>query len=326
VLPALPSYERGGAARSLVSAGTGSAGNADGPALSAQFNEPAGIAVGPDGTLYVCDTGNNLVRKISGDGTVSTLLGAALGTGLRLSCPTGIAVDARGNVFVCDTGNSRIVIIAPDGTADVYAGHGRHQGFADAPDRANARFNLPRGLTIDAAGALYVADFRNDRIRRIDAAGVTTVVSHAGGPTAVAIGPDGTLYYVATWSASIVSVSPSGEQRVLANPAQVYGDKSGPGAQAALRPADGLVFTENALLFCDTGNNRVRSVAFDERNTVSTLLGSGRAGSGIGFGSDTELIMPRGLAATGDGGYLVADALNHRILYFSTASRPANIP
>ena len=316
VVPPVPTHEHGGAARSVVIAGSATPGSTDGPVAQAQFYAPAGVAAGPNGDLFVCDTANRMVRKISKDGQVSTLIGAPLSLGLRLATPTGIAADALGNVFVSDTANNRIVIIDSSGVADVYAGRTHNAGFTDSPDRGQAHFNLPRGICVAPDGALYVADFRNDAIRRIDASGVSTVVSGAGGPTAVAVGPDGTLYYVATWDAAIVSVSTSGVRRVLANPSQAYGNVTGPGVQARLRPADGLVVTEHALLFTDTGNNRIRAVAFDERNTVSTVLGSGRVGSSVGLGSQTELSMPRGLAAM-PGGFAVADAMNHRILFFS---------
>ena len=314
VLPPRPVYERG-AAGSRVAAGSATSGMSDGPALSAQFHEPSGVAAGPTGELYVSDSGNNRICKVSSDGEVTTILGAGV-AGPRLNNPTGIAVDAHGTVFVSDTGNNRIVTIDRDGHAAAYAGSAHHAGHVDAKDPANARFTNPRGLAIDEKGVLYVADFRNNCIRRVDASGVQTVVDAAGGPTAVALGPDGTLYYLSTTAASIMSVSPSGERRVLANPSETYGDKSGPGFQARLRPADGLVFTENALLFCDTGNNRVRAVAFDERHTVSTALGSGHGGSGVG--SQTQLSMPRGLAVTADG-FAVADSLNHRILHFGAS-------
>jgi DNA-binding beta-propeller fold protein YncE len=163
-----------------------------------------------------------------------------------------------------------------------------------------------------------VADYSNDAIRRIDSSGVTTVVTSAGGPTAVAIGPDGTIYYVATWNGSIVSVTKDGTSTTLAN-INSYGDQIGPGATAQLRPVDGLVFTPQGLVVSDTGNNRMRFVAFDPQNTVSNLLGNGQAGAGVGDGIDSQVVLPRGVAAF-NGGYVVADSMNHRILWFSAAA------
>ncbi len=300
-----------------VSAGTGQPGSTDGARELAQFANPGGVAASPSGELYVADSSNNSVRKISSDGRVSTLtLSTANGKALRLASPSGLVVDASGRVFVCDTGHNRILLIDSTGISSVYAGNG-HSGRADAADASDATFNLPRGLAIDPVGALYVADFRNDAVRRIDAAGVVTVVSQAGGPTAVAVAADGTLYYVASWFGSIVRVSPSGERRTLANTKQIFGSRNGPGAEAALRPGDGLVVTPRGLLFSDTANNRVRSLAFDEQHTVATVLGTGRGGSGVGSGAQTELALPRGLTTLGHG-FAVADSANHRILQFDS--------
>ncbi|HEY3254309.1 MAG TPA: hypothetical protein VGJ91_10185, partial [Polyangiaceae bacterium] len=312
--PIVTSYESSIAARSRVVAGSGRPGHEDGKASNARFHAPSGIAVGPEGELYVCDTGNNQVRKISTDGQVSTVLGAGE---IKLQTPTGIAVDASGNVYVSDTGTSRIIFMNKDGASVVYSGRAHVQDNTDDPDRGKARFNLQRGLTIDAAGMLYIADFRNDAIRKTDPStgAVTTVVTSAGGPTAVAVGPDGTIYYVASWQGAIISVSPSGDRSVLANEKKIFGDRGGPGAEAALRPADGLIFTPDGLVFTDTGNNRVRALLLDAHKNVVTLLGTGRGGDHVGDGN-TELCLPRSVAAVSDG-YVVADTMNHRILHFS---------
>jgi hypothetical protein len=299
--------------QTLVVAGSGVAGSADGAALIAQFNAPAGIAAGVAGELYVSDTGNQLVRKIAADGTVTSVLGVgSSGPKTDLNTPTGIAVDANGVVYVSDTNNNRIIALDPDGHARIFAGG--VAGSADAADPRKASFYGPRGLTLDASGALYVADVRNDAIRRIDKSGVTTVVTSAGGPTAVAIGPDGTIYYVATWNGSLISVSSDGTRTVLAN-VNGYGDQIGPGAVAQLRPVEGLLVTPGGLVFSDTGNNRMRFLAFDAQNTVSNLLGNGQVGPGASAGP--HVFLPRGIAHF-NGGYLVADSMNHRILWFTS--------
>ena len=299
-----------------IVAGTGQAGNADGAASDARFSTPAGVAATPSGELYVCDSGNHSLRKISIDGVVSTVaLTNAAGKTVHLSWPSGIAIDANGQVFVCDTGHHRILVIDRNGVTSVYAGSGQ-AGKTDAADPGDARFNLPRGIAIDSVGALYVADFRSNAVRRVDAAGVVTVVPAAGGPSGVAIGPDGTLYYIATWNGSIMSVSPSGRQATLANPKQVLGNRNGPGSDAALRPGEGLVVTRDGLLLSDTANNRVRALGFDERHTVSTVLGTGRGAA------DTQLSLPRGLCAFGQG-FAVADSANHRVVQFDFDWPPA---
>jgi hypothetical protein len=312
VIPEPRPREVGTSPRSRVLAGTGDIGHQNGDALEARFNGPCGLAASPHGDLFVSETGNHTVRKIAANGRVSTVAG---GRGkLGLNTPTGIAVDRHGVVYVCDTYHNRIVRIEPDGTVSVLAGG--KQGNSDHRDPLRAEFHLPRGVAVDDAGALFVADFRNDAIRRIDRSGVTTVVEQCGGPTALTVAPDGTLYFLATWAGSVVCVEPNGKRTVLANPGQNYGDEGGPGKTAALRAADGICLTSGGLLFADTGNNRVRALAFDEQSTVSTMLGDGEPGTNVGVGSETELYLPRGLTPFNDG-YAVADAANHRIVWFS---------
>jgi streptogramin lyase len=311
---AQPSGEAGTSDRSLIIAGSGVAGSKNGPPFSAEFYAPGGVAAGPNGELYVCDTGNNLVRKIAADGQVTTVAGTRARGQPVLGTPTGIVVDQSGVVYFSDTDGHRIFYLEPDGTAKIFAGSS--QGFSDNSNPREANFNMPRGLAMAPSGALYVADFRNDAIRRIDDSGVTTVISHAGGPTALAVAADGTIYYVATWSGCIVRVSTDGSSTTIANPNQVYGDQSGPGAAAALRPGDGLCLTELGLVFSDTANNRIRGLLFDEQNTVWTLLGNGEAGTAVGSGAATQLNLPRGLTPF-NGGFAVADCANHRILWFA---------
>ncbi|MEO6598589.1 MAG: N,N-dimethylformamidase beta subunit family domain-containing protein, partial [Polyangiaceae bacterium] len=315
--PAQPEPVRARSAR--IFAGTGQAGRTDGESSVAQLASPGGLVALPSGELYVCDTGNHRLRKISTDGQVSTVtLTNAQGKPVRLSSPSGIALGAAGQVFVSDTGNHRILLIDENGVTSTYAGSAGHAGSADAADPGGARFNFPRGLAFDAVGALYVADFRGDAVRRIDAAGVATVVSTAGGPTAVAVGPDGTLYYVGTAIGSIMSVSSRGKALTLANLNQTYGSRNGPGAQALLRPGDGLVVTTRGLLFSDIANNRVRALAFDAWHTVSTVLGTSRGGGSLGSSAQTALSVPRGLCPLGEG-FVVADSGNHRIVQFDFA-------
>jgi len=308
----LPEPEVATATRAWVLAGSSNAGSQDGKALLARFNTPSGVAAGPNGTLYVCDTGNHAVRLVTSNGSVETLVGRRKHGTPRLSTPTGIAVDARGVVYFSDTGNHRIFAIY-DGEAKIFAGGGK--GSEDAADPHQAKFDMPRGLAVDSKGALYVADSRNSAIRRIDASGVTTVVANAGGPTAVAVAEDGTIYYVSTWNACIVRVARDGTRSVLVNPSQIFGDVGGPGADARIRAADGLCLTDLGLAFSDTANNRVRAALLDGDHFVWNLLGSGGAGARVGSGAETQLILPRGICPY-QGGYAVADAANHRIVAF----------
>ena len=146
-------------------AGTGSSGSADGPGATASFNWPYGVAVDGAGNVFVADTVNNTIRKITSAGVVTTLAGtagssgSADGTGAtaRFSYPSGVAVDGAGNVFVADSANSTIRKITPSGVVTTLAGTAGSYGSADGTGAA-ARFADPCGVAVDGAGNVFVAD------------------------------------------------------------------------------------------------------------------------------------------------------------------------
>jgi len=145
-------------------------GFADGVGSDARFLRPSGIAIDAAGNLYVVDTHNNRIRKVTPNGEVSTLAGSvegfADGSGCctRFRIPAGIAIDAAGNLYVADSLNHRIRKVTPKGEVSTIAGS--EQGFSDGPGIA-AKFSYPSGIAIDAAGNLYVADSLNSRIRKL---------------------------------------------------------------------------------------------------------------------------------------------------------------
>ncbi|WP_175471039.1 NHL domain-containing protein [Hymenobacter psychrophilus] len=199
-------------------------GAVDGRAAEARFNHPSHLAVGPDGTLYVVDESNALVRTISLQGQVSTLVGKLpVYMGPRdplLGTPTGVAVDATGTVYVSDGPAHVIRRITPAGKVSVWVGEPGRAGDVDGSGRA-ARFRLPAGLSLDRQGNLYVADLLNSTVRRVSPAGVvTTLVGEAGQqgstdgqgpagrlsqPRSVAVGPDGAVY-IADWGNATIRV------------------------------------------------------------------------------------------------------------------------
>jgi len=153
-------------------AGTGIRGHADGIGNTAQFNDPLGVAVDSSGNVYVADYSNNRIRKITPGGMVSTLAGSGTegyvddtGSTAQFKSPTGVAVDSSGNVYVTDFSNHRIRKITPAGVVSTFAGTGTR---AHADGTANkAQFNYPSGVAMDSRGNVYVADARNNRIRKI---------------------------------------------------------------------------------------------------------------------------------------------------------------
>lgn len=162
----------------------GQSGAADGSGSAARFNSPTGIAVDASGNLYVSDTGNQLIRKISPAGAVSTLAGVygqigandGAGGGARFNFPQGLAVDGAGNVFVADTGNHVIREITPAGIVLTLAGAAGQNGAVDGADTA-ARFSGPTGVATDPADNVFVLDNGNAAVRKITPGGIVTTVA-----------------------------------------------------------------------------------------------------------------------------------------------------
>ncbi|WP_460502791.1 NHL repeat-containing protein [Hymenobacter agri] len=202
---------------STLAGTSGAKGAADGPGAAARFNFPQGVAVDAAGTVYVADTENHTIRKITPAGSVTTLAGLAkskgstdgAGPAARFHQPAGIAVDAAGYVYVADNGNHTIRKIAPDGTVTTLAGQAWHHGGTDGPG-ATARFLFPTGVAVDTIGNVYVADHANGTIRKISASGEVSTLAgmmlrggHLDGPgpearfvgpVGIAVAPDGTLH------------------------------------------------------------------------------------------------------------------------------------
>jgi uncharacterized repeat protein (TIGR01451 family) len=186
-------------------AGTGTQGfNSDGPALSVHLNSPNAVVVDGSGNVYFTDSGNHIVRRLSG-GTVTTVAGVptfsgydgeGTATGHRLSTPSGIAIDATGNLYVADYGNYRIRKIDTGGTISTVAGIGPPGAFAgDLGPATSAKLNLPRGVAVDSVGNILIADTGNHRVRLVEkrTGRITTVAgtgtagfSGDGGPATLA--------------------------------------------------------------------------------------------------------------------------------------------
>jgi sugar lactone lactonase YvrE len=249
-------------------AGTaGAGGSADGMGTAARFNHPAGMAVDGAGNVYVADTDNNSVRKITSVGVVSTLATGFNG-------PSGIAADTAGNVYVADTLNDTLRRITPAGAVGVVAGMAGSSGSADGTGSA-ARFHGPQGLAIDASGNLYVADTNNDTIRKVvlSSGAVTTVAGQAG----------------------------------------ASGSADGTGSQARFFfPSGVAIDTAGNLFVADTDNSTVREIT--PSGGVSTLAGqNGTTGSADGMEGAARFNFPAGIAAGSSGNIYVADTNNHAI-------------
>jgi sugar lactone lactonase YvrE len=259
-------------------AGAGDAGFRDGQPQAARFDALSGVAFDREGTLYVADTGNNAIRRISPAGEVSTITAASewgdTPEDTRFNGPVGIAVDAAGQIFIADTYNDRIRRISSGGVATTVAGTAR--GYADGA-AGDARFDTPTGLAIDGNGTVYVADTGNYRIRAVAPDGrVSTLIDPSqdlGRPLSVAIAPSGELY-ITTEDGRILERAQNGALRVVAG--TIDGFRDGPGDEARFRRPSGVAWqSAGQLIVADAGNLMVRSVAARPRLTPRSPLWSG---------------------------------------------------
>jgi hypothetical protein len=230
------------------------AGFADGPAAAARFDTPSGLATDRNGNLYVADTGNNSIRRVSPDGVVSTVAGTSAG----LNGPVGVAVDPRGRVIVADTYNDRIIGVEPNGAVTTIAGGGV-PGFADGVE---AKFDTPCGVAVDASGNIYVADTGNGVVRVVFPDGTVSTIGASGGrsmrPLAVATGRNGSVF-VADSRGRIIEIDPAGAERIVAGEGRGFAD--GPGARARFRAPSGIAWTApGRLLVTDRRDGLVRLI------------------------------------------------------------------
>lgn len=258
-------------------AGTGTAGFADGPGNTARFNTPTGVAVDGQGNIYVADTENQRIRKISPAGVVSTLAGAGTagfmdgpGNGAFFNRPQGVAVDGQGNVYVADTDNQRIRKISPAGVVSTLAGTG-NLGFMDGSGNT-ATFDSPVGISLTAQGNVYVTDVANHLIR---------------------------------------SISPTGIVSTLAGN-RLIGIVNGPASSASFNSPTGVaVDAQGNAYVADLANSSIRKISLG--GEVSTFAGGGVAGFVDGTGTEARFDSPNGVAVDAQGNVYVADTENQRI-------------
>ena len=264
----------------------GSSGNADGTGSNAQFYNPKGLAVDSAGNIYVADTGNYTIRKITPAGVVSTFAGRAgsygstdgTGSNARFWDPSGVAVDGAGNVYVADTRNCTIRKIAPAGVVSTFAGLAGNGSSFDGTG-SNARFWDPSGVAVDGAGNVYVADTSNHTIRKITPTGVVSTL--AGFAFAGVAGNDG-------------SADGAGSNAQFYYPSGVALDSAG------------------NVYVADKGNCTIRKIT--PTGVVNTLTGlAGSSGSADGAGSIARFYDPRSVAADNAGNVYVADTDNNTI-------------
>ncbi len=334
----------------------GTTGLVDGTGNVARFDGPIGLAFDSAGNLYVADSNNNAIRRITPAGAVTLYAGGYLGhsdgTGTQAGMwhPMGVTVDSTGVVYVTDSSNQLIRRIAPDRTVTTLAGsYSAFGGRADGTGSA-AAFKGPNGIVASRNGNLYVADYRNCAIRQVTPAGVVTLFAGNSGaadgtgrdaglgqPVGIAAAPDGTIFFSDTGNQTIRKLSPAGIVTTLAGQPELAagGSTDGVGSAATFQGPLGLALDRSGRLYvAEIGNSILRRVAPD--GTVTTVAGkAGYSGFVDGLGTAAQFSGLCGVALAADGMIYVTDRDNMAIrritpaglvstLYRNTGGNAAN--
>jgi streptogramin lyase len=293
----------------------GSFGNEDGPGALARLNGPTLPATDSAGNIYVADEGSYTIRKVTPAGVVSTYAGNGTrgnddgpAASAEFFDPFAVAVDPSGNVFVAEHQLSRIRKITPAGVVSTFVGASSY-GFTDGTGLA-AQFSDPSGMTTDAAGNLYVADYFNDAIRKVTPAGVVTTVVAENGlslPTDVKLDAAGNLV-VANWgNNTIARVTLAGAVSILAGISGATGHADGPGTTASFNDPYGIVLDHSDNVYvADFSNDTIRKVT--PAGVVSTFAGFPLvAGTTDGHGTYARFDGPIGITIDAYGTLYVSD-------------------
>ena len=320
----------------LAGLAAGTYGCLDSTNSAARFLSTVAVAVDGAGNIYAADTGNNLIRKITPAGAVTTLAGLAgvggtndgTGTNALFRHPTGLALDNATNLYVADSGNHTIREVTPAGIVTTFAGLPGTSGYADGTNTA-ARFTNPAGVAVDAATNVYVADFGNSVIRKITPAGAVSTLAGLGlavgaddgtntaarfaMPCGVAVDAFTNVYVADTFNHTIRLITSAGQVSTLAGLAGVPGSADGPGSNALFYAPHSLALDGAGNLYvADTFNSVIREIT--PAGMVITV--AGRAGS-FGVADDkgpfAQFYHPYGLAVDGATNLYVADTFNNSI-------------
>jgi len=301
----------------------------NGAATSAELFDPSGVAVDSTGDLYIADTGNGRIRKVS-NGVITTVAGNGnhgdLGddgpaTSAQLSVPQGVAVDSAGNLYIADGNNNRVRKVS-NGVITTLTGGGRNPGDGPA---ASASLSNPRDVTVDSSGNLYIAEWGRSRIRKVSNGMITTVAGNGGSgfsgdsgpattaqlsfPSGVAVDAAGNLYIADIYNRRIRKVSNGVITTVAGNgtePWRFNGD-NGP-ATSALLSGPGGVAVDAAGNVYFTDSFRVRKVS---NGVITTVAGTGEEGGDNVPATSAELYGLRGIAVSSAGDLYIADGLSH---------------
>lgn len=323
----------------------------DGNGTSSQFNNPIGIASDSAGNIYVADFSNSKIRKIANDTnhTVSTIAGSegagsgqgyqdGDGTSAKFFGPNGVAVDSSGNVYVADSNNHKIRKISNNANHTVSTIAGSTQGYQDG-DGTSAKFNTPNSITVDSLGNVYVADYLNNKIRKIanDANHTVTTIAGTGGfsggngyqdgagslsmfsrPTSIVSDSIGNMYIADSGNHKIRKITNDASYTVSTVSGTINGYQDGAGNSAQFSYPTGVAIDSSGNIYvADQNNHKIRKIINDTNHTVFTIAGFGGYSSGGGYvdglGNVAKFLYPNGITVDSAGKVYVGDSNNNKI-------------
>ena len=326
-------------------AGNGTAGFAGdgGIATAGEVNAPVGVAADSAGNVFIADSNNNRIRKVGTDGLITTVAGdgaptyggnGVAATNAALRGANGVAVDSAGNLFIADTSNNRIRKVDANGIITTLAGNGAYAFGGDDGPATNASFRAPQGVAVDGIGNVFIADYGNQRIRKVDTNGIITTIAGKSGsgfsgdggaatnaslnfPRGVAVDGAGNVFIADLGNERIRKVDIYGTITTIAgNGSSFYSGDGGMATNAAIDPYGVSADDYGDILVVDHNNNRVRRI--DPYGIITTVAGTnanGYNGDGI-VATNASLSVPTGLAVDSYGRYLIADTINNRVRRF----------
>jgi trimeric autotransporter adhesin len=313
-------------------------------ATAAKLNHPSGVAVDSAGNLYIADSGNNRIRKVTA-GIITTVAGngtygyggdGGQATAATLHEPFGIAIDSAGRIYFSDRWSHRIRKVTPDGVITAVAGNGKELrmgegGFSgDGAPATEAQLSGPSGVSVDSAGCLYIADMRNKRIRKVTPAGIISTAAGNGGfglsgdggpatlaqlyePQGMAIDSAGNLYIADRRNMRVRKVTPAGIISTVAGGRTGLGDGGLATSAPLFLPSGVAIDSAGNLFIADTYNHRVRKVT--PAGLISTVAGTGTEGSSGDGGpaAAAQLYLPIGVAVDSTGNLFIAEVFKSRV-------------